>query len=169
MSLADKLKRHVKKGDFTLSSGRKSSYYIDIKKAYTDPNTLGEIATEMAKLIMDSKPDGIAGIAVGGIPIATALSLETGLPFFIVRKESKEHGTKSKIEGELAPGSRVVVVEDVTTTGGSALEAAMALRESNCICDTVLTVVDREEGAAENLLKEGVELKALVSASELID
>ncbi|MFQ5815211.1 MAG: orotate phosphoribosyltransferase [Candidatus Hydrothermarchaeaceae archaeon] len=168
MSLVDELKGYIKKGDFTLSSGRKSSYYVDIKKAYTDPDILREIALGMANLISDEKPDGIAGMAVGGIPIATALSLETGIPFLVVRKELKGHGTYSRIEGEITPGSKVVVVEDVVTTGGSALSAVEVIRESNGICDTVLVVVDREEGAKENLLKNGVELRPLVSAKELV-
>lgn len=168
MSLVDELKGYIKKGDFTLSSGRKSSYYVDIKKAYTDPGILREIALGMANLISDEKPDGIAGMAVGGIPIATALSLETGIPFLVVRKELKGHGTYSRIEGEITPGSKVVVVEDVVTTGGSALSAVEVIRESNGICDTVLAVVDREEGAKENLLKNGVELRPLVSAKELV-
>lgn len=168
MSLVDELKGYIKKGDFMLSSGRKSSYYVDIKKAYTDPDILREIALGMANLISDEKPDGIAGMAVGGIPIATALSLETGIPFLVVRKEVKGHGTYSRIEGEITPGSKVVVVEDVVTTGGSALSAVEVIRESNGICDTVLAVVDREEGATENLLKNGVELRPLVSAKELV-
>ncbi len=167
MDLASMLKGHVKRGDFTLSSGKKSSYYVDIKRAYTDPAILKEISKEMAKFIRRAKPDRIAGIAVGSIPIATALSLETGVPFIIVRKDVKEHGTHAKIEGELAPGMRVVVVEDVATTGNSALAAVDAIRESKGICDTVLVVVDREEGAEENLSRNGVALRSLAKAEEI--
>ncbi|MEE9611451.1 MAG: orotate phosphoribosyltransferase [Desulfatiglandales bacterium] len=169
MSLKEKIKPHIKTGNFTLSSGKKSKFYVDIKKASTDPDILKEIAEEMAALIGSQKPDTIAGMAVGGIPIATALSLETKVPFIMVRKESKEHGTLSKIEGTFSPGAKVVVVEDVTTTGGSALAAVNAVREHYGTCDTVLVVVDRGEGAFGTLQKEGIALKALVNAKELLD
>lgn len=168
MDLARRLRGYVKRGDFTLSSGKKSSYYVDIKRAYTDPALLKDISKEMAKLIKGARPDRIAGIAVGSIPISTALSLETGVPFLIVRKDAKEHGTQARIEGDLAPGMRVVVVEDVATTGGSALAAVNAIRGSGGICDTVLVVADREEGADENLRRNGVELKSLTRVRELI-
>jgi orotate phosphoribosyltransferase len=168
MSLVNKLKKYVKRGDFTLSSGRKSSYYIDIKGAYSDPVILKEIAVGMAGLIGYEKPDAVAGVAVGGIPLATALSLETGLPLLIVRKEAKGHGTQSKIEGEMITASKVIIVEDVTTAGNSALAAVHAVREGNGICEIVLAVVDREEGAEEKLREHGVKLKALVRAAELL-
>lgn len=158
----------VRHGSFVLASGKKSSYYIDIKKAYTKPDVLREITKEMARLIRDEKLDRIAGVAVGAVPLAAALSLETGLPFLIIRKEQKGYGTENKIEGELRPGERVVIVEDVTTTGESVLRAVEAVRGADAVCDRVLVVVDREEGAEERLAKHGVTLFPLTAARKLL-
>lgn len=167
--LVDMLKEYaVKHGSFTLASGKKSDYYIDIKKAYTRPKVLREITREMARLIKKKKADKIAGVAVGAVPLAAAISLESGLPFLIVRKEKKGHGAGNKIEGELRTGERVVIVEDVTTTGGSVMKAVKAIRRAKGVCDMVVVVVDREEGALENLAKQGVSLLPLTKARDLL-
>jgi orotate phosphoribosyltransferase len=157
----------VKTGEFTLTSGKKSSYYIDIKKVSTDPRVLKEIVKEMKKEIEGEEIDRIAGMAVGAVPLATALSLETQIPFVIIRKEKKEHGTGKRIEGEIRGGESVVVIEDVTTTGGSALAAVKAVREKNCTCNKVIVVVDRLKGAKELLEKENVSLIPLVTIKDL--
>jgi orotate phosphoribosyltransferase len=163
------LREHaVMHGSFTLTSGKRSSYYIDVKKAYTRPEILREIAREMASLIKDEEADRIAGVAVGAVPLAAAASLETGLPFLIVRKEQKSYGTGKRIEGELKPGERVVVVEDVTTTGTSVLKAVKAIREAQGVCETVVVVVDRGEGAAKLLEENGIALRHLVTSRELL-
>jgi orotate phosphoribosyltransferase len=158
----------VKFGDFTLASGRKSKYYIDIKKASTDPVTLQVIAKKAAESIRGTPADMVGGVAVGGIPIATAVSLETLLPLVIIRKSVKDHGTGGRFVGELSGGSRIVLMEDVTTSGGSVMEAIHAIRDVGGIVDTVITVVDREEGAVANLRSIGVELVPLVRASDLV-
>ncbi len=168
MGLVDKLKGSVRRGDFVLSSGKRSDYYIDVKKAITDPGTLREIAVEMAALIKDEGVDRVAGIAVGAVPLATAVGLEMNIPFLVVRKERKGHGTRAEVEGELEPGAKVVVLEDVITTGASSLTAVEAIRDRGGRCDEVLVVVDREEGAGEMLKEHGIELKPLVKASELL-
>lgn len=160
--------RAFKKGEFVLSSGKKSSYYIDVKKAYAQPEVLKAIAVEMASLIRGQRMDRIAGVAVGAVPLATALSLESGLPFLIIRKEKKGYGTEAQVEGECNAGERVVIVEDVTTTGGSVLSAIEALRSRGCLVDKVLAVVDREEGARENLARRGVTLVPLITVKELL-
>jgi orotate phosphoribosyltransferase len=165
--LVEMLKKAVKRGDFTLTSGKKSDYYIDIKKVSTDPKVLKEIVKEMAGLIAGERVDRIAGVAVGGIPIAAALSLELGVPFLIVRKEKKRYGRESKIEGELSEGDRVIMVEDVTTTGGSVLAAVKGIREK-AVCNKVIAVVDRGEGAKALLKEHGIELLSLVKARELM-
>jgi orotate phosphoribosyltransferase len=165
--LIQMLKPAVKKGDFILASGKRSSYYVDIKSVSTKPAVLKMIAQEMRELLEGTDIDKIAGVAVGGVPIATALSLETGIPFLIIRKGKKKHGMKTNIEGEFMDGDKVVVVEDVTTTGGSVMEAVRAIRERG-ECDMVLVVVDRKEGAAELLKSNGVRLIPLVTAEELI-
>ncbi|RLG58681.1 MAG: orotate phosphoribosyltransferase [Candidatus Hydrothermarchaeota archaeon] len=167
MKLREMIKKAVKRGEFTLASGKKSDYYINIKEVYTKPEVLKEIAVKMAEIIEGKKIDKIAGVAIGAIPIAVALSLQTGIPFVIVRKEEKNHGTSSKIEGEIKKGERVVIVEDVTTTGGSVINAIEALRSFGCICKEALVVVDREEGAEENLKRKGVKLISLFKGIEL--
>ncbi|MGM0404674.1 MAG: orotate phosphoribosyltransferase [Thermoplasmatota archaeon] len=155
----------IKYGEFTLTSGKKSSYYVDIKLASTRPDILKKIAQKMAKYIGDEK---IAGMELGAVPIAAAVSLETGFPYIMVRKKEKGHGTGSRLEGVLNEGDEVVVVEDVTTTGGSSVETVEVLRESGAEVNKVLVVVDRQEGAEENLNEVDVELISLVKADELI-
>jgi len=166
MNLKEMIKKGVKRGEFVLASGKKSDYYINIKEVYTDPEVLEEIARRMAKL-MKKDIDRIAGVAIGAIPIAVALSLETGIPFVIIRKEEKEHGISSRIEGKIKEEERVIVVEDVTTTGGSVINAIEALKEIGCVCEEVLVVVDREESAEENLKRKGVKLISLFKGNEL--
>lgn len=161
-------KNAVKHGSFTLASGKKSDFYIDIKNAYTKPEVLREITKEMAGLIKNEKVDKIAGVAVGAVPLAAALSLESGLPFLIVRKELKGHGTGNKIEGELRAGEKVIIVEDVTTTGESVLKAVEVIRGVNALCDKVVVVVDRNEGARERLASHGITLLPLTTTRELL-
>ena len=155
-------------GEFTLASGEKSDYYVDIKKASTQPEVLGAIADEMASRIQGQKPDRIAGVVLGSIPLATALSLRTGIPLLMVRKEKKGHGTSSTIEGDLEEGMRVLVVEDVITSAGSVIGAVRQLRESGAVVDTVMAVIDREAGGREALQAESLRLEALLAACSLL-
>jgi len=157
-------------GDFTLSSGKKSAYYIDIKKASTNPKVLAEIAERMAARLNERgmKVDRIAGVVLGSIPLAVALSLRTGIPFVMVRKERKEHGTGKLIEGVLCPGEKVLVVEDVVTSAGSSAEAISILRGAGAEVTSVLTVIDRQEGGAERLREIGVELVSLLTAEDVL-
>lgn len=152
-------------GDFTLASGKKSNYYISIKKAITNPVILKKIAESMAVYVKNEK---ISGIELGSVPIAVALALETNRPFVIVRKESKDHGTKDLVEGDVVKGEEIIVVEDVITTGGSVLRAVRILRDYGAVVKRVLVVVDREEGGRENLSKEGIELISLINVSSLL-
>ncbi|MEM3198517.1 MAG: orotate phosphoribosyltransferase [Thermoplasmata archaeon] len=152
-------------GDFTLTSGKKSNYYISIKKAITDPIILKKIAESMSKFVKNEK---ISGIELGSVPIAVALSLETLRPYVIIRKESKDHGTKDLVEGEIKKGDEIIIVEDVITTGGSIIRAAKILRDYGAIVNRVLVVVDREEGGRENLSKENLELISLIKVSSLL-
>jgi orotate phosphoribosyltransferase len=154
----------VRQGDFLLASGLRSKVYVDIKSAITDSGLLSIIALEIAGR---SSFDTVAGVAVGGIPVAVAVSLATGKPYAIVRSGEKGHGTGGRIIGDVA-GRSTLLVEDVTTTGGSVLSAVRLLREAMARVDTVLTVVDREEGAAEALAREGVNLISLVTLKELL-
>jgi orotate phosphoribosyltransferase len=157
-------------GEFTLASGKKSSYYIDIKKASTDPRVLAELAEEMA-CYMAAKGivvDRIAGVVLGSIPLAVALSLRTGTPYVMVRKEKKDHGTSKLIEGGLMQNDRVLVVEDVVTSAGSSAEAITILRNAGAKVSTVLTVIDRQDGGKEKLADMGVELLSLLTANDVL-
>lgn len=156
-------------GDFTLASGKKSRYYIDIKKATTDPKVLGLVADLMAEGLDRGQVQRIAGVALGSVPLAVALSLRTGIPFVMVRKEKKDHGTSKLIEGELKAGERVLVVEDVITSAGSAVYAVETLRQAGAAVSTVLSVVDREEGGKDALKGMGVELRALITAGKILE
>jgi orotate phosphoribosyltransferase len=158
----------VRFGDFTLASGKKSTYYIDIKKASTDPGTLRTIAQKAAKVIKGMRADTVGGVVLGGVPLATAVSLESGLPLLLIRKKDKGYGTGGRFVGELRQGSRVLLLEDVTTSGGSVKDAIEAIRESGGEVETVITVVDRESGATESLASMGVRLVPLVRASDLV-
>lgn len=153
-------------GKFTLASGRESDYYVDMKKAITDPRILREIGQLMALRIAGENADKIAGPALGAVPIATAVSLASGIPMLMIRKSRKGYGTSKLIEGDLSEGDRVVVVEDVTTTGNSLLKAVEAVKNSGGVVVRALVAVDREEGARENLLKKGIILEALVTRSD---
>ncbi len=155
-------------GEFTLASGEKSDYYVDIKKASTRPEILSLIAAEMDARLAE-RPDRIAGVVLGSIPLATALCLRSGVPLLMVRKERKAHGTGSSVEGDLQEGMSVLVVEDVITSAGSVIEAVDQLRSQGAAVDTVMAVIDREAGGREALWGEGVKLEALLTASELLD
>ncbi|MFQ5885136.1 MAG: orotate phosphoribosyltransferase [Thermoplasmata archaeon] len=156
----------VQYGRFTLASGKQSSYYVDIKKAITDIPILKKVADMMAPYVESS--DKIACVELGGVPIAVTLALHVEIPYLIVRKRKKEHGMEATFEGELSKGESVIFVEDVTTTAGSLVKAVDLIRENGGIVEKTLVVVDREEGAAENLGNIGVELIPLVRASDIV-
>ncbi|MCQ5375790.1 MAG: orotate phosphoribosyltransferase [Methanomassiliicoccales archaeon] len=157
-------------GDFTLASGKKSGYYIDIKKATTDPSVLSVIADGMLTVLTkrNIKYDKIAGVVLGSVPLAVALSLKTGIPFLMIRREKKDHGTGKMIEGSIESGDRVIVIEDVVTSARSAAEAVTLLRESGAIVDFVVAVVDREEGGRDYLKSMNIELISLLSSNDLL-
>lgn len=153
-------------GDFTLSSGKKSDYYINMKKAITDPTILSTIAKLITDLISEDNIDKVAGPALGAVPIATAISLESQIPLLMIRKEKKGYGTSKLIEGELEENDEVIVVEDVTTTGGSLLKAIKAIQDNGGIVKRAFVVVDRNEGAKEAFEKEGISLEPLINVDE---
>jgi len=155
----------VRYGEFELAHGGTSEYYVDKYRFGTDPDALSLVAEAFAARLDGARP---AGVAVGAVPLVTATALAADRPYLIVRKATKEYGTGNRVEGELPEGERVVVVEDVATTGTSAAEAVEALRAAGAVVERVLVVVDREEGATERLAELGVELEALVTAEELL-
>ncbi|MBW9220049.1 orotate phosphoribosyltransferase [Methanothermococcus sp. SCGC AD-155-N22] len=161
----------IKFGDFILSSGKRSNYYIDIKRAITDPRILKTIAKMISNYIDEELKNEnlkIGGIELGSVPIATAVSLETEKELIIIRKKSKDYGTKSKIEGDLKEGDMVILVEDVTTTGGNVIKAVEEIRSMGGVVDRVFVVVDRGEEAKDNLEKIGVKLIPLITVDELM-
>ena len=155
-------------GEFTLASGKKSSYYVNMKRAITEPEILSTIAKLISEKI-DDDIDKIAGPALGAVPIATAVSLESKKPLLMIRKEKKGYGTSKLIEGDLLEGDNVILVEDVTTTGGSLLKAINAITDNGGLVKKAFVVVDREEGAMETFANEGIVLEPLISVSEFFE
>jgi len=154
-------------GDFLLSSGKRSKYYLDKWRFETDPRLLREIAKALAALLPSPPPDRIAGVELGGVPLAAALSLETSIPYLIVRRQAKEYGTAKEIEGVWNAGERVVLVEDVLTTASQAISAAKRLATLGLHVARILYVIDREEGADPNIRGAGFEPAPLFRKSEL--
>ncbi len=148
----------LKFGEFILSSGRKSNVYVDVKLACTYPDLLRLLSSEMASLLRNTRFDVVACVELGGVPLAVALSLETGKRTVIFRKKKKSYGLGEDRIGFIRRGERVVVVEDVTTTGSSALSAVERVREAGGEVVAVVTAVDRREGSEENFKKAGVKL-----------
>uniref|UniRef100_UPI0025E90DF6 orotate phosphoribosyltransferase n=1 Tax=Methanohalobium sp. TaxID=2837493 RepID=UPI0025E90DF6 len=132
------------------------------------PDTLKLIGKKAAEVIKSIDVDNVGGVELGGVPIATAVSLESRLPMIIIRKTSKEYGTGGKLVGQLEKGDRVILLEDVTTSGGSVKEAVSNIQDEGGYIDTVITVVDREEGAEKNLKSAGIKLIPLIKASDLV-
>ncbi|KPJ69695.1 hypothetical protein AMJ44_02785 [candidate division WOR-1 bacterium DG_54_3] len=141
----------VKTGEFILSSGKKSNFYVDCRRITLHPQGAKLISKIILDKIKDLKVDAIGGLTLGADPITAAVVALSNLPGFIVRKKAKEHGTQQKIEGLIEPGWKVVIVEDVATTGASALQAIEAAQSAGAKVVKVIAVVDREEGAREAL------------------
>ena len=153
-------------GRFVLTSGSISDYYIDIKKASSSPNILEQIAQTMAEYAKGY--DLLAGMELGAVPLVVALSLETKIPYVIVRKGERIHGTGKQIEGGNVKNKKVLVIEDVTTSGGSVLKTLKILRDNQGMVDKVLVVVDRESGAEEKLRDFDVSLIPLLSVNDIL-
>lgn len=153
-------------GRFVLTSGAVSDYYIDIKKASTRPKILKKIVEAMAEYTKGY--DVLAGMELGAVPLIVALSLETNIPYVIIRKEKKEHGTSKQIEGGDVKNKKVLVIEDVTTSGGSVVKTIQILRDNHALVDEVLVVVDRESGAEEKLQQLDVNFIPLLSVGEIL-
>ena len=157
-------------GDFTLTSGRKSNYYIDGKRITLTP----EGAYLMGRVIFDELAgtgvEMVGGVATGAYPMVTAVALISHLkgrpmPIFIVREVVKEHGTMRRIEGQLKEGSKVAILEDVLTTGGSVIKAIEAVEAISCKVVKVIVLVDRNEGGSERLKKAGYDFTALLKVA----
>ena len=170
--LAHALRRHaVLEGDFVLRSGRRSSHYFDKYRFATRPELLAPLGRRLADAVARFEPHAVrlAAPELGAVALAASASLESGLPFVIVRKQAKEYGTAQRLEGEFEPGERVCLLEDVVTSGGAALEAVEALRAAGLQCSVAVCVVDREEGGADALARHAVRLRPLFRASDLLE
>lgn len=161
------------RGTFTLRSGRTSSFYLDKYLFSTRPEILSRLGGLFAQRIRDvdagaaAPTQRLAGAELGGIPLVTVASLHTGLPSIFVRNAKKDYGTAKQVEGVLKQGDRVIFVEDVATTGGQALEAVNVLRTLGADVSCVIAVIDRQEGARQNVEGAGVRFEALFTKSDL--
>ena len=160
----------LKFGEFILSSGKKSNFYIDIKLASTNPDLLELIAEVIDEKVKKAKIDydKLACVELGGVPLAVAVSLKAKKPFIIFRKTKKDYGVKSDMIGDLQKGDKVLVIEDVTTTGGSAYSVVERVRGKGGEVKAVVVVVDREEGAAEFFEREKVLFLPVLTSSKLL-
>jgi orotate phosphoribosyltransferase len=177
--LADIIRaRSFGRGEITLASGRKSDFYFNLKPTMLDPEGAALLAELTFDALQDDKLDYVGGLEMGAVPLAGAIAQLSWLKnhpiaAFFVRKKPKEHGARLSVEGlakgESLKGKRVVIVEDVTTTGGSAIKALEAVRDAGAEVVLVYTMVDREEGAAENFASAGVPFRSLYRASEFLN
>jgi orotate phosphoribosyltransferase len=158
-------------GDFVLRSGRRSRYYLDKYRFETRPDLLAPLGAAIAAAVAEHEPDAVrlAGPELGAVSLAAAASLESGLPFLIVRKETKGYGTSNRLEGVFEEGDCVCLVEDVVTSGGAAIDAVQALRAAGLRVANAVCVVDREEGGADELARHAVRLRPLFTTGDLLE
>jgi orotate phosphoribosyltransferase len=154
------------RGKFTLRSGEVSNEYFDKYLFESDPMLLREIAEALVDLLPENV-DALAGLELGGVPLATACSLVCGLPALFVRKQAKTYGTRKLAEGAPVEGTRIVVIEDVVTSGGQVVESCQQLRDGGAHVEGVLCVIDRGTGGSENLARAGLGLRSLSTMDEL--
>lgn len=153
-------------GDFTLRSGRKSSFYVDKYLFETQPDILAEVGRRLAEKV-DRNTTRIAGAELGGVALAAATALAAELPFLIVRNAKKDYGTSKQFEGKLERDDQILLVEDIATTGGQVLEAAKTLTDAGATVQRIVAVVDRLEGASDNIVQAGYEFESLLNARDL--
>jgi len=155
------------RGEFTLRSGRTSTYYLDKYLFSTRPEVLRELGMLFAERVADRAVDRLAGAELGGIPLVTSASLATGLPCIFIRNAKKGYGTAKQLEGELKTGERVALLEDVATTGGQVLEAAKVIQDAGAMVEVIIATIDRQEGARENIEQAGFRFDALFTVEDL--
>jgi orotate phosphoribosyltransferase len=158
-------------GDFVLRSGRRSSWYLDKYRFETEPELLRALGARLADAVQEVEPEAtrLAAPALGAVALAAATSMASGVPFIIVRGETKEYGTANRIEGPFEEGELVCLLEDVVTTGGALGEAVSALRDEGLVVRNAVCVVDREEGGSDALARLGVRLRRLFRAVDLLE
>jgi orotate phosphoribosyltransferase len=165
--LAQKIKKAAYlEGHFVLRSGKTSNYYLDKYLFETQPDILRELAVRFAKHV-DATVDLIGGAELGGVPLAAAVAMETHKPFIIIRNSKKDYGTGKQFEGPDPAGRRILLVEDIATTGGQVLEAAKTLQAAGAEVRRIVAVIDRQEGARENIEKAGFAFGSLFTKADL--
>ena len=172
--LVNKAIRYSDTSDFKLASGRMSDFYIDCRKVTHNAEGKYLIGNIIFNMIKDLPIDAIGGLTLGADPIAAAVAYTAFLNkkpvnSFVVRKEQKEHGLKKLVEGDVQAGSRVVIVDDVITTGGSTIKAITAARAEGLEVELVIVLVDREEGGREEIIKYISDVRPLFTKTELLD
>ncbi len=165
--------RAFRRGRVVLASGRESNYYFDMKPAMLDPDGAALMADLILQQIQGVKADYVGGLEMGAVPLIAPVairSLDFGrrLPGFFVRKTVKDHGTKKRVDGADIAGKTVIILEDVTTTGGSAMDAVRAVEEAGAKVALVLSILDRGEGAADLYAKAGIPFTSLFRAEEFL-
>jgi orotate phosphoribosyltransferase len=165
------VERALLEGDFVLRSGRRSSWYLDKYRFETEPEILRALGDALSEAARECEPHVVrlAGPALGAVALAASAAMASGLPFIIVRGETKEYGTAKRIEGPFDAGELVCLIEDVVTSGGALAEAVSAVREEGLVVRNAVCVVDREEGGSDALARLGVRLRPLFRASELME
>ena len=159
---------------FTLASGKKSNYYFNCKPTTLDPEGMNLIGAIVFDMLKDTDITAAGGLTLGADPIANALSVisyQKGKPIksFIVRKDIKDHGTKSAIEGNVRSGEKVAIIDDVITTGASTITAIEQARKEGLKVELVITLIDRQEGGKENILQHVDNIKSILSRAEVMN
>jgi len=161
----------IKFGDFTLASGKKSSYYVDLRLVPSYPHQFRIMIKYLQNNIVESiglnSFDSLVSVPTGGLIIASALAIETVKPLIYVRNKPKDYGTSKSIEGQIYEGMKVVMIDDVATTGGSVVNAIKSLKEAQVIIENAYVIVNRMEGADEALEKIGVRLHSITNVMQI--
>jgi orotate phosphoribosyltransferase len=165
--------RAFRRGHVVLASGKESDYYFDMKPAMLDPDGAALMADLILEEIQDVAADAVGGLEMGAVPLIAPVAMKSPehgryLPGFFVRKAVKDHGTKKRVDGNDITGKSVVILEDVTTTGGSAMDAVKTVEDAGAKVALVISILDRGEGAAELCAKAGIPFKSLFKAEEFL-
>jgi uridine monophosphate synthetase len=156
-------------GDFVLKDGRHSPFYVDLRALISHPTVLALAARALLRCSSGLPHDRIAGIPYAGLPLAIAMSLESGKPLVYARKEAKAYGTKKQVEGEFNAGDRALMIDDVITTGGAKIEAAEPLRQAGLVVEDIVVVLDRQTKAETALAQHGLRLHRVFRIDEALD